>query len=179
MTLSHTVRLAQTSDAEAIAEIYAEHVRTGTASFDTVPRTIFKTADNIALIQQNGWPFLVVETEERVHGYAYVTQFRDRPSYASTCENSVYVRAGYMGRGLGKILLKSLIDRAQAVGFRQMIAVIGGNNPASVALHEQFGFVHSGTMRSVGRKFGVWLDTNYMQLRLGAGDTTPPLVEPQ
>lgn len=173
------VRQAIPADASAIAAIYAHHVRHGTASFDTVPRSLVETEGRIAESSARGWPFLVAEQDGQVMGYAYATQFRDRPAYGSTCENSIYVHPDRQGQGIGKALLGALLGQAQAAGFRQMIAVIGGGEPASVALHARLGFQHAGRMQSVGRKFGRWLDTIYMQIALGAGDSAPPLKEPQ
>jgi L-amino acid N-acyltransferase YncA len=173
-----TVRPAGAGDAKAIADIYAEHVRTGTASFDTVPRTVPETAQKIADIGARGWPFLVAVRGGEVVGYAYATQFRDRPAYGFACEDSIYVRADQVGRGVGAMLMRKLIAAATARGFRQMIGVVGGGEPASVALHAKFGFEHAGRMRSVGWKFGQWLDTIYMQMELGDGDRTPPGAEP-
>lgn len=161
------IRTARVEDAPAIAAIYAHHVMNGTASFDTVPRTEAETTERIGWITGQGWPFIVAEREGEVLGYAYATQFRDRPAYAATCENSIYVRADWIGRGIGRMLLAELVERARDCGFLQMIAVVGGAEPASVALHEKLGFAHAGRMKSVGRKFGRWLDTVYMQLPLG------------
>ncbi|HYC94247.1 MAG TPA: GNAT family N-acetyltransferase [Sphingomicrobium sp.] len=173
-----TIRPARATDAPAIAAIYAHHVSHGTASFDTVPRTEADMAARITHCGERGWPFLVAEADGPVVGYAYVTQFRDRPAYRSTCENSIYVAPSHIGRGVGSRLLAALVDAAEQAGFRQMIAVIGGAEPASVALHRKAGFVEAGRMRSVGRKFGRWLDTLYMQRPLGAGDSEAPDIEP-
>lgn len=166
MTLPVVIRSARVADAPAIAAIYAHHVLHGTASFDTVPRTEAETAERIAMILENGWPFLVAEIDGTVVGYAYATQFRDRPAYAATCENSIYLHPDWLGQGIGRKLLAALVEAAGACGFRQMIAVIGGGEPASVALHARLGFEHAGRMKSVGQKFGRWLDTVYMQLPL-------------
>lgn len=160
------VREARCDDAQAIAAIYAHHVLHGTASFDTVPPDVNSWRTKLAEIGAKGWPFLVVERDERVIGYAYAAQFRDRPAYAETCENSVYISAHDMGCGIGTALLTALVERSTLVGFRQMIAVIGGGEPASIALHEKLDFVHAGRMRAVGRKFGRLLDTVYMQKAL-------------
>jgi phosphinothricin acetyltransferase len=173
-----TVRTAREIDASAIAHIYAHHVAHGTASFDTEPRSEADTAAKIAECTECGWPFLVAELDGTAIGYAYATQFRDRPAYRTTCENSIYLDPAVLGQGVGTLLLDALIDAATAAGFRQMIAVIGGAEPASVALHARAGFVETGRMRSVGRKHGRWLDTLYMQRRLGAGDSIPPEGEP-
>lgn len=173
-----TIRSAERGDAAAIAAIYAHHVAHGTASFDTQPRTEDETAANISSCGSRGWPFLVAERDGRVVGYAYATQFRDRPAYASTCENSIYIAPDAIGQGVGTRLLAALVEASERAGFRQMIAVVGGAEPASVALHLKAGFREAGRMQSVGRKHGRWLDTVYLQLSLGAGDGTPPEVEP-
>ena len=172
------VRSARADDANAIARIYAHHVRHGTASFDTVPRTAGETEQKIADILSKGWPFLVAQRDDVIMGYAYVTAFRDRPAYGFSCENSIYVDADHMGQGVGVQLMRALMEHATACGFRQMVAVIGGGEPASVALHTKMGFAYAGQMRSVGRKFGRWLDSVYMQAELGAGDQSPPAQEP-
>lgn len=173
------IRHASADDAESIASIYAEHVRTGTASFDTVARTAGETARKICEIANRGWPFLVATRDAEIVGYAYVIQFRDRAAYSFSCEDSIYVRGDQAGKGVGSLLMRALIDASTSCGFRQMMAVIGGGEPASVALHAKMGFEHAGRMRSVGRKFGRWLDTVYMQLELGEGDRAPPDTEPK
>ncbi|MEP6826786.1 MAG: N-acetyltransferase family protein [Aestuariivirga sp.] len=172
------VRSAAIEDSEAIAAIYAHHVLHGTASFDMVPRSLSETQERVATIAAKGWPFLVAEIKGQVVGYAYATQFRDRAAYASTCENSIYVLADERGTGIGSVLLQALIKQSEEFGFRQMIAVIGGGEPASIAVHQKLGFVHAGRMVSVGRKKGRWLDTVYMQLPLGENDSVPPEHEP-
>lgn len=150
-----------------IATIYAHHVRTGTASFDNEGPSVEIWQAKIADITACGWPFIVATDADGVIGYACATQFRDRPAYAHTCENSVYVHPDCVGRGVGTVLMSALIERAAATGFHQMIAVIGGGEPASIALHTKAGFRHAGRMERVGMKFGRLLDTVYMQRGLG------------
>jgi L-amino acid N-acyltransferase YncA len=161
--MAPVIRPVAASDADAIAAIYAHHVLTGTASFDTEPPDAAFWRDKISAITGRGWPFLIVEQQGDVAGYAYASQFRDRPAYAGTSEDSIYVDHRFTGRGLGGALLGALIAEARAFGFEQMIAVIGGAESASVALHTRAGFVEAGRMRKVGRKFGRFLDTLYMQ----------------
>lgn len=160
------VRPALPADAPAIAAIYAHHVRHGTGSFEVDPPTVDFWTDKIAAITARNWPFLVAEDDRDIVGYVYATQFRDRPAYARTCENSIYIRPGMIGRGIGSVLIEALLDAAAASGFREMIAVIGGGEPASVALHIKAGFRHAGRMERVGEKFGRLLDTVYMQRSL-------------
>ncbi len=160
------LRSATQGDASAIAAIYAHHVLHGTATFDTEPPSIEFWADKIATLTTRDLPFLIADMDGAVAGYAYATQFRDRAAYARSCENSVYVRADCHGRGIGSALITSLCAAASACGFREMIAVIGGGEPASVALHAKAGFRHAGRMERVGEKFGRLLDTVYMQRSL-------------
>jgi phosphinothricin acetyltransferase len=172
------IRRAVIADAPVVTAIYAHHVAYGTASFDTVPRSEAETAAKIAHCDAQGWPFLVAEHDGTVVGYAYATQFRDRPAYRSTCENSIYIAPTSLGHGIGAQLLVTLVEAAREAGFRQMIAVVGGAEPASIALHLKAGFHEAGRMTAVGRKHGRWLDTVYLQLPLGDGDGTPPEIEP-
>jgi L-amino acid N-acyltransferase YncA len=173
------IRTVSVQDAAAIAAIYAHHVLHGTATFDTEPRSVTDTAAKIADCAGRGWPFLVTELDGEVVGYAYATQFRDRAAYAFACENSIYIDTAHIGRGLGKALLIALLPAAANAGFRQMIAVIAGGETASIALHAGLGFRDCGTVQAVGRKFGRWLDTVYMQIAVGAGDSEAPGWEPQ
>ena len=161
--MAPVIRPVVLSDADAIAAIYAHHVLTGTATFDTDPPDAVFWRDKIAATTGHGWPFLIVDHEGGAGGYAYASQFRDRPAYSGTCEDSIYIDHQLIGRGLGGVLLEALIEASKACGFEQMIAVIGGAEPASVALHTRAGFVEAGRMRNVGRKFGRLLDTLYMQ----------------
>jgi phosphinothricin acetyltransferase len=160
------IRPARGDDARAIAAIYDFHVAHGTASFDSAGPSVAEWAVKIADVTAQGWPFLVAEHGGDVRGYAYATQFRPRAAYAFTCENSIYIADSARGQGVGTRLLIALVDAARASGFAQMIAVIGGGEPASVALHAKCGFVHAGRMRNVGKKFGRLLDTVYMQCDL-------------
>jgi L-amino acid N-acyltransferase YncA len=164
-----SVRYAEPMDGAAVSDIYAYHVAHSTATFDTVAPDREEMAERIAHVRGRGWPFLVAERDHLVVGYAYATQFRDRAAYLSTCEDSIYVKEAERSKGVGVALLQALLAEAETAGFRQMIAVVGGSEPASVALHERCGFVHAGRLHHVGRKFDRWLDTVYMQRQLGFG----------
>jgi len=174
MTLS--VRSATVDDAQAIAAIYAHHVLHGTATYEVVPPTEDETVEKILMVTGRGWPFLVACDGDQVVGYAYATQFRYRPAYAYACENSIYVAHDRRGGGIGKLLLKALLEACEAHGFRRMVAVIGGAEPASVALHGSCGFEHAGHLTGMGWKAGRWLDTVYMQIALGSGISTAPIA---
>ena len=165
--------------AAEIATIYAHHVEHGTASFESEPPDTAEMAARMGKVLDAGAPWLIAQGGNgAVLGYAYASQFRDRPAYRLTCENSIYIAQDRRGQGLGKALLSALIAASCAAGFRQMIAVIGCAEPGSIGLHTALGFAHAGRMHSIGRKHGRWLDTVYMQLPLGAGDSVPPQEEP-
>ncbi|HEX8938401.1 MAG TPA: GNAT family N-acetyltransferase [Sphingomicrobium sp.] len=161
-----TIRKVEASDAGAIAAIYSHHVVNGTATYDVDPPSIDETLAKIRNVTGKSWPFIVAEVEGRVGGYAYATQFRDRAAYRFTAEDSIYVHPELTGRGVGKALLRALIDQSSAYGFRTIIAVIGGAEPASIAVHASCGFREVGRLKAVGFKFDRWLDSLYMQLDL-------------
>lgn len=172
------IRPATATDAAAIAAIYAHHVAHGTASYDTEARSQAATATMIADYRARGWPFLLAEVDGAVAGYASAAQFRPRAAYAWACEDSVYINPDFQGQGVGKALLGALIAAAEAAGFRTMVAVIGGAEPASIALHAACGFAHSGRLAGMGWKHGRWLDTVHMQRALGDGTACPPGTAP-
>lgn len=157
------IRAGQESDAKAVHAIYSYHVLHGTASYDVDPPLLEQIGDKMQWILGERWPFLVAEADERVVGYSYATQFRDRAAYRFTCENSIYVHPKWTGRGIGKGLLQALVERSAQYGFRTMIAVIGGAEPASVGLHVACGFAEVGRLKAVGWKKDRWLDSVYMQ----------------
>ena len=160
------IRSVSEADAAAIAALYAHHVLHGTASYEIEPPGEGETLAKIRRITEAGWPFLVAELAGGLAGYAYVTQFRDRPAYRFACENSIYVRHDRVGMGVGTKLLEALIEAAADFGFRQVVAVVGGAEPSSIALHRKCGFEEVGRLHQVGFKFGKWLDTVYMQREL-------------
>lgn len=170
------IRNVTEADAAAIAAIYGHHVLHGTASYDTEPPSIDDTLAKIRRIAAHGWPFIVAERDGLACGYAYATQFRDRPGYSWMSENSIYVHPDWQGQGVGKALLLELLKRAEAFGFRQMAAVIGGAEPASIALHKSCGFREVGRLTAAGWKQGRWLDNVYMQIALGKGSSEPPRI---
>lgn len=172
------LRPATPTDIPAIRAIYADAVLNGCASFEIEPPDEAEMIGRLDKIRAAGMPWLVAEQDGRVLGYAYAGAYRPRPAYGNTVENSVYVDPAAKGHGIGRALLAALIEATTALGCRQMIAVIGDSgNAASIGLHAALGFTPVGTLRSVGRKHGRWLDSVLMQRPLGDGDTSPPDAE--
>jgi len=165
------LRAAHSGDIAAITAIYAEHVRTGTGSFELDPPDEVEMRRRRDDVVARGLPYLVAAREDEIVGYAYAGAYRPRPAYRFTVEDSVYVRADCAGRGIGRALLDALIVACERSGARQMIAVIGdAANVGSIRLHETTGFSRTGLLQSVGWKFGRWLDVVLMQRALGRGN---------
>ena len=173
---SIAIRTAVPGDLPAITAIYRPAVVAGTASFELEAPDVAEMARRYEAIVGAGFPYLVAQVDGAVQGYAYVSQYRARPAYRFSVENSVYVAPDGQGGGVGRALLAELIARCTGQGFRLMIAIVGDppNQAASIGLHRALGFAYSGTIRAVGYKHGRWLDSEIMQLPLGPGDTTPP-----
>ncbi len=170
-----TARPAAESDLPRIAAIYAHHVLTGFASFETDPPDPAEMARRRADVVARGLPYVVADAGGEVLGYAYAAPYRLRPAYRYTVEDSIYVDRSAVGRGVGRLLLERLIAECAARGCRQMVAVIGGSdNHGSIALHKACGFFPAGVLPAVGFKFGRWADSVLMQRALGAGDSTLP-----
>ena len=169
------IRPSRDDDVAAIAAIYGHHVMHGVASFEEVPPAVEEIARRRGEIVACGLPYLVAEREGRVVGYCYAGLFRPRVAYRFTLEDSIYVDAAEVGRGIGRALLEPLLARSAELGYRQMVAVIGGRETIpSIRLHEALGFTHVGVLPAVGFKFGRWIDIVLMQRALGPGAATPP-----
>lgn len=169
------MRPAAPEDLPAVQGIYAHHVRHGLASFEEEPPAAEEIRRRHREVAGKGLPWLVADFAGVVAGYGYCAPYRARSAYRYTLEDSVYVREDYQGRGVGAALLDALIERCTALGYRQLVAVIGDSaHAASISLHAAAGFVRVGTLRSVGFKFGRWVDSVLMQRPLGQGDGAPP-----
>jgi L-amino acid N-acyltransferase YncA len=163
------------TDLAAITAIYAQAVREGTATFELEPPDLAEMTRRFRALSDGGFPYVVAVLDGQLAGYAYAGAYRPRPAYRFTVENSVYLDPISHRRGIGLKLMQRLIRECEALGFRQMIAVIGDSaNAASIGLHTRCGFQMIGTHPNVGLKFGRWLDTVMMQLALGEGGTTVP-----
>jgi phosphinothricin acetyltransferase len=172
------VRMATEADMPSVQEIYAYYVSHTTASFEEDAPTVAEMTARFQKVQSRGLPYLVATKGKQIIGYAYAGPYRDRSGYRYTVEDSVYVAKEALGRNVGNALMSELIERCTALGFRQMIAVIGDStNAASLALHSRHGFFVVGALSSTCFKFGRWVDAVLMQRILGEGDTTlPPKV---
>lgn len=169
------VRPSTDADMTAITRIYAHHVLNGTGTFETSPPTEAEMRTRRADVLGKNLPWLVIETNGYVSGFAYANWFKPRPAYRFSVEDSIYITHEAAGKGLGKQLLNELLLQLERRGVRKVMAVIGDSaNAGSVGLHRAAGFEQAGVIESCGWKFGRWLDIVLMQKAIGEGNTTPP-----
>ena len=163
------IRAASEADMAAVGDIYAHYVLRSLATFEEMPPTLDEMLARRRASVDLSLPYLVAEAETEILGFAYAAAYRPRPAYRFTIEDSVYVADGLGGRGIGSALLGELIAACELGPWRQMLAVVGDSaNSGSIALHRRFGFELAGTLRSVGFKFGRWVDTPILQRALRA-----------
>jgi L-amino acid N-acyltransferase YncA len=169
------IRPSIADDIPAFTAIYAHAVQNGTGSFELEAPDATEMARRRDDVLSKQLPWLTAQSGDQVLGYAYAGLFRPRRAYRFSLEDSIYIAPEARGRGVGRLLLAELLARCEALGARQMLAVIGDSaNQASVALHLAQGFEPVGTFKNVGHKFGRWLDVVLMQRALGAGASTDP-----
>lgn len=160
-----TIRLATVDDLPAINDIYNHYVQHSTCTFQLEPET---AEGRHAWFAGHGarHPVTVAEDAGQVIGWGTLSKFRERAGYDNTVEASVYIRPDCLGRGLGKIMLVDLIERARQLGFHTLIGGACTEIEASIRLQEALGFKQVAHLHQVGQKFGRWLDVVYMQLML-------------
>jgi len=166
------IRPSTEADLPAITAIYTEAVLHGTGTFELEPPDLAEMTRRRADVLGKGLPWLVAQRGQQVLGYAYANHFRPRKAYRFCLEDSIYLHPEARGHGVGKLLLTELMGRCEALGARQMLAVIGDSaNAGSIGVHAALGFAHTGVLKASGWKFGRWLDVVLMQSPLGLGDT--------
>jgi len=169
------LRDSRPGDTADITRIYAHWVRYGLASFELEPPDETEIARRRSALLAAGFPYLVAEDPAgAVVGYAYAGPYRSRPAYRFSCEDSIYLAPHATGAGVGRMLLRELIGRCEAIGQRLMVAIIGDGSAPSVRVHAALGFRHAGTLPAVGWKHARWVDTVLMVRPLGPGAQSAP-----
>ncbi|MDR1250443.1 MAG: GNAT family N-acetyltransferase [Treponema sp.] len=159
------IRPATIRDAKSICGIYNYYVNHTVVTFEEIPVSISEMEGRVKTVLSK-YPWLVWEEEGEILGYAYVNTWRDRASYRYSAEDSLYIKNGAGGRGIGKKLLAALLEGAQKTGLHVLVAGITLPNERSVALHEQFGFKKTAEFFEIGYKMDQWLNVGYWQLIL-------------
>jgi L-amino acid N-acyltransferase YncA len=167
-----TIRLASEHDAAAVAAIYAPFCEANVVSFEFAAPSRDEMADRIRTTTAR-WPWLVLERDGVVAGYAYAGRHRDRAAYQWAVDTTVYVGDGHRGCGVGRALYTALFGLLRSLGYFKACAGITLPNPASVGLHEALGFTRVGVYRGIGYKFGGWHDVAWYELALQAERDNP------
>jgi phosphinothricin acetyltransferase len=159
-----SIRPVAPGDLDAISLIFAHYVENTVVTFEEIPRSVWEWGELAVQLHGLDLPFLVADSDGEISGYAYASPWRSKPGYRYTAEDSVFVAPEATGRGLGRLLLRGVLDHCGRGGTRQLIAVIADTgDQASTALHEAFGFSIAGRLTAVGYKHGRWIDTLLMQ----------------
>ncbi|MFD1746594.1 GNAT family N-acetyltransferase [Rhizobium helianthi] len=168
MPAAPIIRDASPEDLPAILDIYNDAVANTTAIWNDNLVDLANRKEWYAVRKARGFPVLVADVEGAVAGYAAYGDWRAFEGFRHTVEHSVYVHSGHRGLGLGRLLMRELVQRARQGGIHVMVGCIEAENTASIRLHESLGFRHVGRFEQVGTKFGRWLDLTCMELRTGA-----------
>jgi L-amino acid N-acyltransferase YncA len=171
------IRGATEKDAAAIAAIYAPYCDAKAVSFEVVAPTPDEMAKRISTTTMQ-WPWLVLEQDGAVAGYAYASRHRDRAAYQWAVDTAVYVGEGHRGRGMGRALYTALFELLRLQGYFKACGGITLPNPASVGLHEAVGFKLVGVYRGIGYKLGSWHDVAWYELVLQPERGNPPPPKP-
>jgi len=159
------IRAVNIEDAKELVEIYNFYVINTVVNFDEKPVSLSSFIEKIKLITSN-YPFIIFEENNEILGYAYGSRFRPRPAYNATVESTVYVKNGAHGKQIGSKLYAELLELLKQQNFKSVLGVLTIPNPASVKLHEKFGFKQVAHLKDVGFKFEEWLDVGIFQLTL-------------
>ncbi|MCL5129471.1 MULTISPECIES: GNAT family N-acetyltransferase [unclassified Algibacter] len=159
------IRKATLDDVNSLLEIYNYYVINTTVTFDEVPVSLSAFTEKLELILKD-YPCIVFEENNEISGFAYGSKFRPKPAYNFTVESTVYVKNGAHGKQIGSRLYKELIALLKQRDFKSVLGVLTIPNPASVKLHEKFGFTQVAHLKEVGFKFDTWLDVGIFQLKI-------------
>ena len=175
--MTRTIRLARPADALAIADIYAPYCKDSAITFETVPVPTAQMAERMQRLGEK-YPWIVVDIDGQVAGYAYAGQHHERAAYRWATNVSVYVAEAHHRTGIGRALYESLFAILGLQGFTQAIGGITLPNDPSVGLHESLGFTLVGIYRNIGYKLGAWRDVGWWQRPLAhnGGEPSEPLL---
>ena len=160
------IRTATKADTAKIAEIYNYYITHTSITFEKEPVSADEIYTRISDVLNSSLPWLVVENDDGLVGYAYATKWRARPAYKHSVETTVYLSKDHSGKGFGKLIYSNLIAQLTSTGFHTAIGGIALPNEASVRLHETLGFKKVAHFQEVGYKFEKWIDVGFWQIML-------------
>lgn len=158
------IRPAEETDAQSIAMIFNHYIADSDATFEEVAVSVDEMQKRLNNVQADGLPWLIAEDAGKVIGYAYASQWSEKPSYRHSVELTVYISPDQVSKGWGRKLYQALFTQVKQLGFRTALAGITLPHPASIALHEKFGMTKVAHYKDIGYKFGRWCDVGYWQI---------------
>ena len=172
-----SVRDATVEDVPRLLEIYEYYVNTTAITFDySVPSSSDFTQQMILI--QKKYPYLVVESEGKVWGYAYASPWIHRAAYDWCCESSIYIHKDARKQGLGRLLYMHLEDLLSQMGILNIYACIALPETEdsyltcnSADFHKHLGYSQTGFFRNCGYKFGRWYHMIWMEKFLGTHES--------
>ncbi len=160
------IREAVEEDFARITEIYSYYVRETTITFEYIPPTIEEMIERFQGIRMR-FPYLVVEENKKVVGYAYASVFKARAAYDWCAETTIYLDVEMKAKGIGSLLYGELIQRLKAQNITNLNACITLGNPQSIAFHEKIGYEKVAHFHNCGYKFEQWHDIIWMEAIIG------------
>ena len=167
------VRDANLEDVKRILEIYDYYVKNTAITFEYVTPTLEEFEMRMKKIMQR-YPYLVIERNGRIEGYAYAGTFIDRAAYDWSCETTIYLDYNAKKCGLGRQLYEVLENALKEMGILNLYACIGypeaedeylTNNSAE--FHAHLGYKKVGEFHKCGYKFGRWYHMVWMEKIIG------------
>ena len=156
-------------DAAALLEIYRPYIEKTAITFETEVPDVKDYEERIAQIVAQ-FPYLVLEDDGEIIGYAYAHRQAERAAFDWNAELSIYLKEGFSGRGIGRPLYELLETLLEMQGYVNFFGVITGDNAVSIAMHEKMGYKRIAVHERTGWKFGAWHDTVWMHKRVHEGE---------
>ncbi len=159
------IRTIEEKDIPVILDWYNWYIRNSTATFETEELTLIEFKQRVHKIIEK-YPWIILEEDAKLVGYAYYSDFNSRQAYACTVDLAIYLDPNSCHHGYGKTLMKEMIDIARKAGYKNIVSLVTAGNIASEKLHERFGFAKKATFEEIGYKHNQWLAVSYYYLQL-------------
>jgi phosphinothricin acetyltransferase len=157
------LRLAQPADAQAIADIYNQHIKIGMSTMDM---TLKSAADILTWLDEfdEREVLLVLEKRTSVLGWGIIKRYSEREGYKYACETAVYLKSEHIGKGYGTFIKKEIIKYCRKFEYHHLVAKIFSVNESSIHYNQKLGYEIVGTQKEIGFVAGEWMDVTIMQL---------------
>jgi len=162
------------NDIPACLDLYNWYIDHSLATFETEPVTLAEFSERVDRMTEK-YPWLVLEEDGEIKGYAYLGSFHERDAYRYTVDLSIYLKQTERGKGYGSRLMEAIIELAKQDGYHSMVSIITEGNLPSEAIHAKFGFEKMVVLPRLGYKFSQWIGVSYWLLKLNNTDETAEL----